>query len=144
METVISVIVILVGIICWVGQTLSFVAPEIAVKLSLCEPEKEMDQTLYIIETKAHGLTDMLLSWILPISGLLMILKHPLWPIFSLVGGGIYINFSSVFILHRVFLKRQNIKIGRPESEKVAYIFGAVWIISSIIMIVMATTKLGL
>jgi hypothetical protein len=63
METIIGIVVIVVGLICWIGQSLSFLAPHIAIRIGLCEPENEMDQTLYIIETKAHGLNDMILTW---------------------------------------------------------------------------------
>ena len=77
MITLIGIVVILVGLIVWVGQTLSFLAPEIATKLGVNDPEEEMDQSLYIIETKANGLSDILLAWTLPLSSLLMILDRP-------------------------------------------------------------------
>jgi hypothetical protein len=143
MTIVIGVVVIIVGLICWIGQSLAFMAPRLAVKLGLIEPENEMDRTLYIIETKAHGLTDMLLTWIFPVSGLLMILDYSLWPILALLGGGIYIYFSGVIILHRVFLKSHGIKIGGPSSERGAYVFGVLWIFSAITMILLALQELG-
>jgi hypothetical protein len=143
MITIIGIVVIVVGLICWIGQSLSFFAPRIAIKLGLCEPAEEMDPTLYIIETKAHGLTDMLLTWTLPLSGLLLIIDHKSWPVFALVGGGTYIYFSGLIILHRIFLKRRGIKIGRPSSEKGAYVFGSIWIIAATIMIVLAAMELG-
>ncbi len=143
METIIGIVVIVVGLICWLGQSLSFLAPQIAIRIGLCEPENEMDQTLYIIETKAHGLNDMILTWTLPLSGLLMIVDHRYWPVFALVGSGIYLNFSGIIILHRIFLKNRGKRVGSPSSEKVAYFFGSIWILSAVTMIGLAINKLG-
>ncbi len=143
MITLIGIVVIVVGLIVWVGQTLSFLAPDIATKLGVNSPEKEMDQTLYIIETKANGLSDILLTWTLPLSGLLMIIDHKTWPFLALIGSGIYIYFALLTIFTRIFLKKQGKKVGSPSSEKTAYVFSAIWILSSITMIVLATQKLA-
>ena len=69
MITIIGIIVIIVGLLVYVGQSLSFLAPELATKIGLNDPEDEMDDSLYIIETKANGLSDMLLTWTLPLPG---------------------------------------------------------------------------
>ncbi len=102
-----------------------------------------MDPTLYIIEARAQGLNDMLLTWTLPLSALLMLLEHPLWPYLGLIGGGIYIYFSGVIILARVFLKRRGMKVGPPSSERAAYVFGVIWILSSLTMIALASAELS-
>ncbi len=143
MVAAIGVVVLIVGLICWIGQSLTFLAPSVAVKLGLLEPEEEMDPTLYIIEARAQGLNDMLLTWTLPLSALLMLLEHPLWPYLGLIGGGIYIYFSGVIILARVFLKRRGMKVGPPSSERAAYVFGVIWILSSLTMIALASAELS-
>ena len=136
MNTLIGIFVIVVGLIVWVGQTLSFLAPEIATKLGVNSLEEEMDQSLYIIETKANGLSDILLTWTLPLSGLLMIFDRKIWPFLALIGSGIYIYFALLTIFTRIFLKKRGKKVGSPSSEKTAYVFSAIWILSSITMIV--------
>ena len=143
MITFIGIVVIVVGLLVYIGQSLSFVAPQLATKIGLNDPEEEMDQSLYIIETKANGLSDMLLTWTLPLSGLLMIFDHNTWPYFALVGSGIYIYFALLTIFSRVFLKKRGKKVGSPSSEKAAYVFSLIWILSSIIMIVLAINKLA-
>ena len=143
MITFIGIVVIVVGLLVWIGQSLSFLAPDIATKLGLNSPEVEMDQSLYIIETKANGLSDILLTWILPLSGLLMIFDHKAWPFLALIGSGIYIYFALLTIFSRVFLKKRGKKVGSPSSEKVAYVFSAIWILSGVTMIVLATNKLA-
>ena len=143
MITLIGIVVIVVGLIVWVGQTLSFIAPDIATKLGVNSPEEEMDQSLYIIETKANGLSDILLTWTLPLSGLLMIFDHKAWPFLALIGSGMYIYFALLTIFTRIFLKRRGKKVGRLSAEKTAYVFSAIWVLSSITMIVLATQKLS-
>ena len=142
MITSIGIIVIVVGLLVWIGQSLSFLAPDVATKLGLNSPEEEMDQSLYIIETKANGLSDILLTWTLPLSGLLMIFDHKTWPFLALIGSGIYIYFALLTIFSRIFLNKQGKKVGSPSSVRVAYVFSAIWILSAIIMIVLATQKL--
>ena len=142
MITIIGIIVIIVGLIVFVGQGLSFFAPNLATKIGLNDPEEEMDQTLYVIETKANGLSDILLTWIFPLSGLLMIIDHRFWPFFALVGSGIYLYFALLTIFTRLFLKKIGKKVGSISSEKTAYIFSVIWIFSSITMIALAIQEL--
>ena len=144
MTTVIGIVVLIAGLVCWIGQGLSFFSPDVAVKLGVCEPENETDETLYIIETRAQALVDMLLAWTLPLSALLLILEHDFWPVLALTGGGIYLYFSGVIILGRVFLKKRGKRIGRPSAEKAAYVFGAIWMLCAITMIVLAVRELAL
>ena len=142
MITVIGIIVIIVGLLVYIGQSLSFFTPTLATKIGLNDPEEDMDQTFYVIETRANGLSDILLTWIFPLSGLLLILDHPYWPFFALVGSGIYLYFALLTIFSRVFLKKLGKKVGSPSSEKAAYIFSVIWILSSITMITLAIQKL--
>ena len=143
MTTIIGIIVIVLGLLVWIGQSLSFLAPDIATKIGLNSPEEEMDQSLYIIETKANGLSDMLLTWTFPLSGLLMILDHKAWPFFALIGSGIYIYFALLTIFSRVYLKKRGKDVGNPSSERTAYVFSAIWILSAVTMIVLAIQKLA-
>ena len=142
MTITIGVFVIVVGLICWGGQSLVFIAPNIAMKLGLIEPPDEMDDTFYTMEAKAQALNDILLTWTLPISGFLMLLKHPLWPYLGLVGSGIYIYFACLIMLSRIFLKKQGKKVGGISSERAAYIFGVIWIMAALAMIVLAYREL--
>ncbi|MEM9150108.1 MAG: hypothetical protein AAGB19_06595 [Cyanobacteria bacterium P01_F01_bin.3] len=142
MKLIIGIAVILVGLICWIGQALSFFAPTVATKLGICEAEGEIDPVLYLIETKANGLTDRALTWTLPLSALLMILDVSVWPILALIGSGIYLYFSCLIMLNRVFLKRHGRNIGKASSEYTAYAFGCIWIISAMAMIALASGEI--
>ena len=137
-----GIVILLLGLICWVGQGLVFIAPETAQNLGLCEPRAEMDEAFYIIEVESLGLADLLLTWTFPLAGLLMILDNPGWPILALVAGGIYLYMSAAIILRRVYLIRHGKKVGSPSAVRTAYIFGALWIITSVAMILLAVGEL--
>lgn len=133
---------LVVGFIAWLGQSLAFLAPDLAVKLGVLEPEAEVDPTLHIIEARAMGLADMLLAWTLPGSALAMLLDHPSWPYLALFGAGVFVYFSSVFMLSRAYLRKSGKKVGRPASERAAYVFGAIWIGAALTMAGLAVAAL--
>lgn len=142
MSIAVAVATLIVGSIAWLGQSLAFLAPAIAERLGVLEPEAEIDPTLYVVEARAEGLTDMLLGWTLPAAALLMLLDNPLWPYLALIGSGVFLYFSLLVILSRVFLRRRGAKVGRPASVRAAYIFGAIWIACSLAMLALAMTEL--
>ncbi len=143
MITVFGILVIVVGLIVFVGQGLCFFTPNLATKIGVNSPEEEMDQTLYIIETKANGLSDILLTWMLPLAGFLMIIDNPNWVYLALIGGGIYIYFAFLTVFSRLFLKARGKRVGSESDQKVAYIFSAVWIFCAVTMIILAIRNLS-
>ena len=143
MIDIVGITVIIVGLIAWLGQSLSFIAPEMATKLGLLEPKEDMDESFYIIEAKALCLNDMLLSWVFPASGVLMLLDNPLWPYFGLVGAGIFLYFSGLVAFMRIYLKRGDKKIGNPVSEKVAYTYSVICSLVSISMMFLSYSNLS-
>ncbi|MCP4547069.1 MAG: hypothetical protein GY835_11440, partial [bacterium] len=89
------------------------------------------------------GLTDMLLTWTLPLSALLMLLGHPLWPYLGLIGGGVFLYVAGLITLSRIFLRREGKKVGAPSAERAAYIFGGIWALSALAMIILAGIHLS-
>lgn len=142
--TIPGVLVIVLGLICWLGQSLVVFAPRVAEKLGVGEPEEGLDRSMYLFERFSQGIPDILLTWMLPVSALMMLLDYALWPILALVGGGVYLYFPSVFSITRIVLKREGLKIGSPASEVTAYVFGALWTLSAVYMIVLAIAEIGL
>jgi hypothetical protein len=143
MVTVAGILVLVLGLSAWFGQSLAFLAPSLAITLGVLEPEEEVDPTLHIIEAKAEGLVDMLFAWTLPASALLMILNHPLWPYLAFFGAGVFLYFSSLITFSRIFLKGAGRKVGRPASERAAYLFGGLWAACSVAMMVLAALHLS-
>ena len=142
--TTLGVLVIVLGLICWLGQTLAIIAPDVAVKLGVAEREEDIDKSMYLFERYSQGIMDVLLTWMLPASALMMLLDYEHWPILALVGGGVYLYFPGVFSITRIVLKRHGLKIGSPASELTAYVLGALWTLSAVYMIVLAIAEMGL
>ncbi len=143
MTTLIGIAAILLGLFAWIGQSMAFFAPTLATRLGLMEPKADMDDTLYIVEGRAEGLNDTLLTWTFPLSGLLMLLENPLWPYLALVGGGMYLYLSGLIVFTRVFLKKEGKKIGSPATVRVVYIFSTLWALAAIAMMVLSFNHLS-
>lgn len=142
MTFAIGIVVIVLGLIAWIGQGLVFFAPDTAQKFGLVEPREDMDETFYIIETKSIGLADILLAWTLPLAGFLMIVDAPHWPSMALVAGGVYLYLAAAIILRRYFLGRHDKKIGNPSAVRIAYIFGTLWLAAATGLIGMAVSAI--
>ena len=143
MATAIGVVTLVAGLVAWIGQSLALLAPSVAVRLGVLEREEELDPALYLIETKAMGWSDMALGWILPAAALLMLIGHPLWPYLALVGSGIFLYFSAVTSLSRLYLRRAGRKVGRPASLRAAYLAGGIWSACAIAMIWLVALELS-
>ena len=141
--TILAILVIVLGLICWLGQTLVVFTPRVAERLGVGEPEKDLDRSMYLFERYSQGIMDILLTWMLPASALMMLLGYTYWPILALVGGGVYLYFPGVFSITRIVLKRDGLKVGSSASEIAAYILGALWTLSALFMIVLAIAEIG-
>ncbi len=143
LTTILGIVVIVLGLICWLGQALVVFAPRVAIKLGLNEREEDLDRSMYLFERLSQGIMDVLLAWMLPAAALMMLLGDKHWPILALVGGGVYLYFPGVFIITRIVLKRNGMRVGRPASVVSAYVFGTLWMLSAVCMIVLAVAELG-
>ena len=140
-ETAFAILVIILGLICWLGQTLVVFAPATAVRFGVGEPEGDVDRSMYLFERYSQGIMDILLTWMLPASALMMLLDIDNWEILALIGAGVYLYFPGVFIITRIVLKRDLKKVGQPSSEFAAYVFGGLWTLSAVYMIGLALAE---
>ena len=143
METLIGILVIVLGLICWLGQTLVVFAPDVAVKFGVNEAEDSIDKSMYLFERYSQGIMDVLLTWLLPASAVMMLLDYAYWPVFALVGAGVYLYFPGVFSITRIVLKKNGLAVGGRVSEITAYALGTLWTLSAVLMIALATSEIG-
>ncbi len=143
LTNLVGIIVVILGLICWIGQTMVVFSPRTAIKFGLCEPEDELDPVMYLFERMSQGIMDVLLTWILPLAALLMVFNQPGWPLFALVGGGVYLYFPGVFMITRIVLKQSGKRVGRPSSVTLANVLGIFWTLSAITMISLAVSDLS-
>ena len=125
----------------WLGQTITVLSPKLAAKLELTEQESDVDSTFYA-DVRGEALWDMLILWILPVAGILLLLNNSLWAYFGLVGGGMYLYFAGRGIIVRQTIRRRGIRIGNQKSVSVIYMFLSLSGVIALITIVMAAVAL--
>ncbi len=138
-----AILIILTGILCWLMQVISAFWPAVAAKLGVMEPEADVDPTFYA-DVQGEAFWDTVTLWILPVAGIQLIFNSPWWAYFGLVGGGMYLYFAGRGIAVRLVMQRRKIRIGKPETLKVVYVFLTLWGLIAIITIIMAVGALPL
>ena len=126
MDIIWGLLLIVFGLIAWGGQVLSTLMPKFATKLSLIEPEADVDSAFYA-DVRGEARWDSITLWTLPFAGMLIILNSQLWIYFGMVGGSMYLYFAGRAIFTRLELKRKGVRIGRSELLKMYFIFAALW-----------------
>jgi len=142
METIWGIVLIVLGLLAWGGQTLSRFAPDTATKLSLVE-KRESVEPVYWADIMGEALWDFLTLWTLVVAGVLLLFDHQAWPYFGLVAGSIYLYFGGRGILTRVEIQRAGFRVGDPKSVQLGLVMLAVWLVVGLITIVAAAGSLA-
>jgi hypothetical protein len=137
-----GVILFIISSIDYFGQLISALWPATAEKLGLTEPQVDVDPTFHA-DVRGEAYWDSVILWTLPVAGVLLVLNNPLWAYFGLIGGGMYLYFAGRGIMVRRVMQRRGIRIGKPDSLRVGYIFLALWGLAAVITIVMAIAALS-
>ena len=141
MNIVWGIIVTIISLIGWLGQVITVLSPTVATKLGVTESEADVDPTFHA-DGLGEAFWDMATIWTLPVAGILLVVNNPLWIYFGLVGGGMYLYFAGRGIVVRWVMQRRGIRIGKPETLKVAYVFLTLWGLIAIATIIMAVAAL--
>ena len=137
------ILIIFTLLVCWLGQTISTFSPKLAVKLGLTESESEVEPAFYA-DVRGEAIWDAMILWTLPVAGILLILNNSVWAYFGLVGGGSYLYFAGRGIAVRLAMQRRGIRIGKPGTLKLFYVFLAFWGVIAVVTIIMAVAALPL
>jgi hypothetical protein len=135
------VLIIFTLIMGWLMQVIVTVAPSLASKLGVTEPESGVDPT-FLVDAKGEATWDALILWVLPVAGILLVIDSPYWAYFGLVGGGMYLYFAGRGIVVRRAMQRRGIRIGNPETLKLFYTFLVLWGLTGLVTIVLAVAAL--
>ena len=142
MEVAWGVVLIVLGLLAWGGQTISWFAPRTAEKLSLVEKEETVEP-VYWADIRGEALWDFLTLWTLVAAGVLLLLDHETWPYFGLIGGSVYVYFAGRGIFTRLEMRRRGFRIGQPGNVRLGLIMLAVWGVIGLITIIAAATRLS-
>lgn len=136
-----GIVIVVLALLAWGGQALSWFAPQFAEQLGLMEAEDSVEHT-YFADIRGEALWDTLTLWTLLVAGILLIVGNPAWAYFGLVGGGMYIYFAGRGICTRRAMQRRGYRIGAPKSVSQAYLFLAIWGIAGLITTIAAVVAL--
>lgn len=137
MTVVVGVLVLLLGLLAWVGQLLSAVSPALAAKLGLIEPPTELD-AVFAADVRAEARWDAWMLWLVPAAMILMLAGVPHWEPVALVGGGMYLYFSGRGVLQRIEMQRKGVAIGPTTTIKFYYAVLGLWAAAGAATIAMA------
>jgi hypothetical protein len=136
------VLIVLTLVICWLGQVVSAISPELAARLGLSEAEDGVDPAYYA-DGRGEAIWDALSLWVLPVAGILLLLDAPSWALFGLPGGAIYVYFSGRGLLVRRELRRSAIRIEPPETARLYSVMLAIWGVAGAVTAIMAAAELA-
>lgn len=142
MRTTWGIVVLVLSLLGWGGQTISWFAPVTAVRLTLMEAEEDVEPT-YWADIRGEALWDLLTLWTMVVAGILLILDEPAWAYFGLVGGGMFVYFAGRGISTRVAMRRRGFRVGSPTNVKLGYALLAVWGVMGLVTIVASVVSLA-
>ena len=127
----------------WIGQIIIACSPSLAEKINIIEPESNVNKT-YFLEMRGSALWDAFSLWILPVAGVLLILKIDLWVYFGLVGGGMYLYFVGRTISSFLVLFHNGINIGTSKKMKWNIMILVFWGVIAMVTIWLALFEFNL
>ena len=142
MEVGWGIVIVALGLLAWLGQTVSWLAPGVAMRLSLMEAEADVEPT-YWADIRGEVVWDTLTLWMLPLAGSLLILGEPVWAIFGLMGGGAFVYFAGRGVFTRRAMQRRGFRIGAPQNVRLGFVLLGIWGIVALATIVAAAASLA-
>ena len=136
-----GVVMVVLGVICWGGQAISWFAPSTAVRLGLTEAEHDVEPTFWA-DVRGEVVWDFFTLWTLPVAGVLLLLGSAAWAYLGLIGGGMYLYCAGRGILTRLAMRRRGLRIGAPRQIPATLTFLAIWGIAAAVTIAAAVVAL--
>lgn len=135
------VLILFTLILCWLGQVVNALSPTLAERLGLAEPEADVDPTVYV-DGRGEAIWDAFILWTLPVAGVLLVLNHPWWVYFGLIGGGMYLYFAGRMLIVRLAMRRRGIRLGKPATVQLFDRVLALWGLIAVATLVLAVTSM--
>ena len=136
-----GIVLIVFGLLAWLGQAISWFAPATAERLTLTESEDSVEAAYYG-DLRGEALWDTLTLWSMVAAGGLLVMDNFAWAYFGLVSGGMYLYFAGRGIITRTFLAHRGFRIGSTQNVVTARVLLTVWAAVAVITIVAAIVAL--
>ena len=137
-----GIIVTVLSLLAWGGQTIAWLAPAAAGKLGLMEAQDSVEPTFWA-DIRGEAAWDALTLWTMLVAGVLLVIDSPAWTYFGLIGGGMFVYFAGRGIFTRVAMRRRGLRVGTPQGVKMGFAFLSVWGVSGLVTIIAATVALS-
>jgi hypothetical protein len=111
-----GIVVIVLSLLAWGGQAISWLSPATAERLSLTESEDTVEP-VYHADIRGEALWDTLALWTMVVAGVLLVAGNEAWAYFGLVGGGMYLYFAGRGIVTRAAMQRRGFRIGTAQTS---------------------------
>jgi hypothetical protein len=132
-----GIVLFALSLLCWGGQTIVWLLPKTGVKLGLSEAEEDVEPP-YWADIRGEAAWDFFTLWTMLPAAVLLILDHPAWTYFGLVGGGMYVYFAGRGIFTRIAMRRLGFRVGSAANLKLGYAFLAIWGLMGLVTIAAA------
>ena len=141
MRVVLALVVLVLALVAWLGQLVSWIVPSRAQDWGLQEREADVEPAFFA-DARGEARWDACILWVLVLAAVLLLFDHRWWPYIALVGGGMYLYFAGRGIFTRAELAGRGFRIGTPSNVRVAYVTSAMWGLAAVGMIVAAIAEL--
>ena len=121
-----GVLIVILAMVAWGGQTLSWMSPPTAVRWGLMENESDVEPAIWA-DIRGEARWDAFTLWTMVVAGLLLLNDQSAWPYFGLVGGGMYLYFAGRVVSTRLALRSGGFRIGSVASVRVALAASVTW-----------------
>ena len=142
MNIVWGLVITALGLLAWVGQTVSWLAPARAEQWSLTEPAASVEPAFHA-DVRGEAMWDACTLWTLVVAGVLLTLDHGAWPYFGLVGGAIYLYFAGRGIVTRREMLRRGLRIGEPQNVRINISFLVICGVAAAVTIIAGAVALA-
>ena len=141
MTTLWGIVVVTLGMLAWGGQTISWLAPDTAVRLGLTESADSVEPSFHA-DGKGEAMWDSFTLWTLVVAGMLLLVGNDWWTYFGLVGGGMFVYFAGRGIAARRAIQQAGFSVGHPKTVTQAYVFLTMWGMVGLVTVIAAINSL--
>ena len=142
MATVWGLAVVVLSLLCWGGQAISWFAPRAAVRLSLTEGGDAVEAAFHA-DVRGEAVWDTLTLWVTIAAGALLVAGNPAWPHFGLAGGAVYVYFAGRGLLTRHAMRSRGLRIGTADNVRIAYVLLSIWGVMGMVTLIAAAIALA-
>ena len=119
MDVVLAILCLVIGGVIWAGQVVGAVNFPLAQRLGWLEKDAVTDAPFRRAEQNTAR-WDVLILWPMPVTGILLLLGHPWWPLLGVISGAIYLDTAGREAARCRSFAREGIKIGSPADIRKA------------------------